>query len=268
MNVLKLTSKQANSPEWKKYMYHANRAPGLLLQQLFRESTDEYLIAFQCAPTLTENYRFELFNEGTTSFMLPVDFDRNKDPASALGYVEPTKKDINLIRKVFKDKNELRCIRMVAGQVLGAIYWERGDNSKTAEIYYEAIRIGEETKISKHMKKIEQKTKMYEMRNGEEMKSMQYLMNEVMVKLRYNYKNLITTNNNDPIPNNQIYESIGVTPPKHTTRSGLEPCTILFQKLHFDKKAVLRMTRFVGGNECDCCGKKEDEKDRLFKCIR
>jgi len=230
-----VSSNKKEAERVNKYAHHVQLAPQLWHQGKKRESIDEYLLAFQHAPSPTDKLRWQMFVEYSAQF---------EQPRESKDYVEPTSDDIETLRKMMKDKSEFRLFRMAAANTMGNIKMgdaTTGNREAAVDLYHQGLEFFEK-KLTKHQIKMEQTTKMYD--GQDTLVTMAFLVEEQRKRLNYEYKKNtvgISGLSKDELPPQQF--TLDGTPLPFF-KQGLEPCDYLWEALEYDMVACRRKCCF------------------------
>ena len=228
---------------------HMENAVKLFHQGKYRESANEYWLSFCESPALTHTSRWQIFH-GYTSILKEE-------------YFPSSDQDFENMRKVLDDKFEIRLFRVEAGLVLGLMLYTRGERHKCADVYYKAVTIGEK-KLKTKGEKMEQRKMSFNSNSIADMKSIKYLMDQVLDDVRGNLNGL--TGNRpkavDPSAFQPTLRSNGtfMAPKMQNQMMGIGPGGTSLTGDQFEK--LLN----IGGVSCDCCNKKDVKLRTCQRC--
>ncbi len=203
----------------------------------YRESADKYLEAATSASpgTWAEN-RWHIFH-GYTSIL------REK-------YFAPTERDLEALDCIIHDKSEGRLFRAEAAFTRGLLLWDVGERNQAAEMYREAIRIGQKASDKERQRRVISSTDS----GGISLQTVGDVINGVVKGARKNLTVLENPLDSRPIIGPQK-RSDGTLIPADIRHSyyALEASFCQLSKEGFDRLLT------VGGAECDHCGKKRED---------
>ena len=149
----------------------------------------------------------------------------------------------------------MRLFRVEAGLALGLLHVTKGERFEAADVYYEAIGIGE-GKVNEQQMKMEKKTLQF----NTDMMTIQEIMHDVLVVLRGNLNSM---------QGNQG-RMAKRSPRSDGARAQADPLEVYIELpiglggMSLTPEQMSELVR-IGGVTCDCCKKKDVE---LFNCAR
>lgn len=233
---------------FKRYMNLGQEAVLNFHQGHYRESADKYLeAATSAAPGTWAENRWHIFH-GYTSIL------REK-------YFAPTERDLQALDHIIHDKSEGRLFRAEAAFTRGLLLWDVGERNQAAELYREAIRIGEKVSDKERQRRVMSSTDS----GGIALRTVGDVIAGVVKGARDNLTVLEQPLNSRPIIGQQK-RSDGTFVPADIRYSYYGPIASICQlsKQGFDRLLT------VGGAECDHCGKKREDlgSNHLKSCSR
>jgi len=124
-------------------MRHQEAAVKCWSQGKHREAATHYWLSFRAISNPTHEFRYYIFH-GYTSILRLASFEATDD-------------DVKNVEQIFRDKHELRLFRLEAAFALGIVMYKRSERLKCQEIYYRAIKIGEQQPKNAKQERLEQK---------------------------------------------------------------------------------------------------------------